>query len=168
MEKPKWFNIFAPRPLEILRRLCIVAARSPNNFETVATSVAYLGFHFAGGGGEFKLFFWIVGMFACREWQSHAFARGVRGHSTLIIFLKWGIGAYSAYSPEFGAHMVKVCPGQMLIWRCILLSRIARGAAAPGRRPEGAPKSSQRFLKKLYKVARIKWKCSHIFCLTVF
>ena len=51
MEKPKWFNIFAPRPLEILRRLCIVAARSPNNFETVATSVAYLGFHFAGGGG---------------------------------------------------------------------------------------------------------------------
>ena len=38
-EKPKWFKIFAPRPLEILRRLCIVAARSPNNFETVAISI---------------------------------------------------------------------------------------------------------------------------------
>ena len=38
-------------------------------------SVAYLGFHFGGGGGVQK-FSGKVGVFA---WRSHAFARGVRG-----------------------------------------------------------------------------------------
>ena len=48
----------------------------------LSDAVAYLGFHFGGGGSKF---FWKSGAFAWREapcnaWQSHAFARGVRGH----------------------------------------------------------------------------------------
>ena len=44
--------------------------------------VAYLGFHFGGGGS--KYFFVKVGVFAWRE----AFARGVRGHAPPKKFLK--------------------------------------------------------------------------------
>ena len=56
--------------------------------ETI-TSVAYLGFHFGG----VQNFSGKVGVFAWREapcsaWQSHAFARGVRGHVLLRKFLK--------------------------------------------------------------------------------
>ena len=37
-------------------------------------SVAYLGFHFGGGGGS--KYFWKSGVFA---WRSHAIARGFGG-----------------------------------------------------------------------------------------
>ena len=46
--------------------------------------VAYLGFHFGGGGGV-QNFSGNVGVFA---WRGHAFARGVRGHAPLRKFLK--------------------------------------------------------------------------------
>ena len=50
-------------------------------------SVAYLGFHFWGGGVQ--NFVGKVGVFAWRSaWQSHAFARGVRGHAPPRKFLK--------------------------------------------------------------------------------
>ena len=54
-------------------------------------AVAYLGFHFRGG----SKYFGKVGVFAwrfapCSAWQSHAFARGVRGHMlTRQNFKKW-------------------------------------------------------------------------------
>ena len=48
----------------------------------ILPTVAYLGFHFGG----VQNFFDKVGVFAwceapCSAWQSHAFARGVRGHA---------------------------------------------------------------------------------------
>ena len=54
------------------------------------SAVAYLGFHFGGGVQNFS---GKVGVFAWREapcsaWQSHAFARGVRGHGPPRNFLK--------------------------------------------------------------------------------
>ena len=53
------------------------------NFSGGVETVAYLGFHFGGGGvqnlsGK-------VGVFA---WQSHEFAGGVRGHAPPRKFLK--------------------------------------------------------------------------------
>ena len=58
----------------------------------VSEPVAYLGFHFGGGGGV-QNFSGKVGVFAWREapcssWRSHAFARGVRGHAPPRKFLK--------------------------------------------------------------------------------
>ena len=51
-------------------------------------AVAYLRFHFGGGGSKV---FWKSGGIAwceapCSAWQSHAFARGVRGHASPRIF----------------------------------------------------------------------------------
>ena len=56
----------------------------------IMPSVAYLGFHFGGGGQNFS---GKVGVFAwrfapCSAWQSHMFARGVRGHAPPRIFFK--------------------------------------------------------------------------------
>ena len=57
-------------------------------------TVAYLGFHFGGGGGVVQNSFVKVGVFAwrvvpCNAWQSQAFARGVRGYGPPKKFLKW-------------------------------------------------------------------------------
>ena len=62
----------------------------PNSI-VVVWPVAYLGFHFGGGGGQNV--FVKVGVFAwleapCSVWRSHAFVRGVRGHAPPRKFLK--------------------------------------------------------------------------------
>ena len=54
-------------------------------YSYIYQTVAYLGFHFRGGGGVQNIF-GKVGVFSWREmscsaWRSHAFARGVRGHA---------------------------------------------------------------------------------------
>ena len=55
-------------------------------------AVAYLGFHFGGGGVQ--NIFEKVGVF---PWRSHAFARGVRGHATARnVFLNVHFGEYFA------------------------------------------------------------------------
>ena len=52
--------------------------------------MAYLGFHFGGGGSKY---FGKVEIFAWREtpcsaWRSHTFVRGVQGHAPTRKFLK--------------------------------------------------------------------------------
>ena len=49
---------------------------------SVVYTVAYLGFHFEG----FKIF---LEKWGYLHGASHAFARGVRGHTPPRIFLKW-------------------------------------------------------------------------------